>query len=636
MKKLALLVLLFFWSPVLWAQVNSCPEQFKAYNTSGQEVTQFCVGQPIRFKSCLPNTQPDKEYYDFDKNNGVSFSTDTTKITTYNQPGTYTVTQLINTGQISQKERSFIVLETPPPVFTAIACAQNQVKVTITDTNYNKFLVDFNDGTKQNLAQGASAIHQYKPGSPLKITITASYNGATCTRQAETTIQPMPSPMVPVLESIKIASAGTAGSVALTLKNLQPEYYYLLERVVGSNTTLIDTLKNPASASLTYTVRNTNTINPSCFRLRITDKCGSNLNLTPTSICSQPLSATPGNKQIVLTWPTYQQANNLGNYSLFRNGTLLQSLPANTTSYSDTDVVCGTRYCYQLRAALKNNFSSVSNDTCATATNTDAPLPGTLSSTFTPTNQIVITFKPPGNTQPKSITFQKNKDNNSFITLTSGSQASVIDEIVETENSRFCYQAFFEDNCGKTSPTSNTTCPVVLQATISPGNTLNLTWTDYQGYASSPQYTVERLDATGTVISSTPVIGNAYNQKISTTDQQQFYRIKATAGNQTEISFSNTVFILQEIKFAIPTAFSPNGDGLNDHFEIKGNFYGNFRLQILDRWGQVIFISTIQQRGWDGKIKGQDAPVGVYVYSLTTTNSTGGNITKTGTVTLVR
>ncbi|MGV3587332.1 MAG: gliding motility-associated C-terminal domain-containing protein [Adhaeribacter sp.] len=636
MKKLAFLVFLLAWSPLLWAQVTSCPDQFKAYNSTGQEVTQFCVGQPIRFKSCLPNTQPDKEYYDFDKGNGVSFSTDTTKIFTYNQPGTYTVTQLINTGQISQKERTFVVVNTPPPVFTVTACAQNQVRVKITDTNYNNFLVDFGDGTKQNLNRGASATHQYSAGAPLKVIVTASYTGATCTRQAETTVQPLPAPTAPVLENIRITTPGNAGTLALSIKNLQPAYYYILERVVGASTTLIDTIKNPANATQTYNINNINTANPACFRLRTTDRCGSNLNVTLANICSQPLTATPGNNQVVIAWPFYREAGNLENYLLYRNGTLLQTLPANITSYTDNNVVCGTNYCYQLTAALKNNYSSVSNEACAAVTTTNAPQPGTLSSTFTPNNQVALTFKPVGSNQPKIITYQKSQQNSPFTTLTTSDKTTLTDANAGTNNGQLCYQAFFEDNCGKTSAASNTTCPVILAATLNPNGTLNLNWTNYLGMPGAPQYVLERVAANGTVLSSTPVTGNTFSQKINTTEQQQYFRIKATIGNQAEISFSNTVLVQLESKFALPTAFSPNGDGLNDLFEVKGQIYGNFRLQILNRWGQIIFESSNQQNGWDGKIKGQDAPVGVYVYSLSATDSTGKNITQTGTLTLVR
>lgn len=621
---------------MLWAQVNSCPEKFKAYNAAGQEVTQFCVGQPIRFKSCLSNTQPDKEYYDFDKSNAVSFSTDTTKIFTYNRSGTYTVTQLINTGQISQNERTFVVVDTPPPVFTAIACAQNQVRVTITDTNYNNFLVDFGDGTKQNLTRGASATHQYSLGAPLKVVVIASYTGATCTSQAEQTIQPLAAPTAPVLESIRITKPGPAGTLALSIKNLQPEYFYILERVVGASTTLIDTLKYPANTTLNYEVKNINTANPSCFRLRTTDRCGSNLNVTLTNICSQPLNATPGNNQVILSWPFYREVGNLQNYLLYRNGTLLQTLPTNTTTFTDTDVVCGTKYCYQLTAALKDNNRSLSADTCASVTTTIAPQPGTLSSTFTPGNQVVLTFKPAGNNQPKLISYQKSQQNSPFATLATSDKNTLTDANAVTENGQMCYQAFSEDNCGKASAATNTTCPVILQATLSPDGTLNFTWTNYFGFTGSPQYILEQVDANNTVFNSTTVTGNTFSRKINTANQQQYFRIKATMGNQAEASYSNTVRIQQESTFAIPTAFSPNGDGLNDVFEVKGNIYGIFRLQILNRWGQVIFQSTTQQNGWDGKIKGQDAPVGVYVYSITATDNTGKNITRTGTLTLVR
>jgi len=592
------------------------------------------VGQKIRFKSCIANTQPDKEYYDFNKTDNVSFN-DTTKFFTYTQPGTYVVTQLINTGQVIQKERTFVVLATPPPVFTVVACALNQVRVNITDTNYDKFLVDFGDGAQQNLNRGASVTHPYAQAGPFKITVTGSYTGATCSQQAEVTVPALPAANAPVIENIRLTTPGATGNIPLSLKNLQSAYYYILERIEGTSATPLDTLKNPANATLTYTLPNANNATPACFRVRVTDRCGSNLNTNSNIICNQPLNASSGNNQIELAWPAYPAANTLLNYELYRNGTLYQTLPANNTTYTDVAVTCGQSYCYQLKAILKNNYSSISNEACVTAITTNTPAAGYLSSSFTPGNQVVLTFQVPGTSPAKSITYQKSLANASFTDLKVTDQTSFTD-ISAGINTLACYQAIYEDACGKTSAATNKTCPVLLRAVLNPDGTVNLSWSEYIGFtAGTPQYTVERLNA-GTVISSTPVSGTTFSEKNNSSEQQLVYRIKSTSGNGAEISYSNTEMLRRESIFAIPNAFSPNGDNLNDRFEIKGNIYGSFRLLIYDRWGQVIFSSSSPRNNWDGKINGREAPVGVYAYSLTATDQSGVQIVKTGTVTLVR
>jgi gliding motility-associated-like protein len=75
----------------------------------------------------------------------------------------------------------------------------------------------------------------------------------------------------------------------------------------------------------------------------------------------------------------------------------------------------------------------------------------------------------------------------------------------------------------------------------------------------------------------------------------------------------------------IPNIFSPNGDGRNDEFRLfacKGVTRVNF-ARVFDRWGDQIFES--QAIGpdclsgaplWDGKVRGDRAPAGVYVYLI--------------------
>ena len=66
----------------------------------------------------------------------------------------------------------------------------------------------------------------------------------------------------------------------------------------------------------------------------------------------------------------------------------------------------------------------------------------------------------------------------------------------------------------------------------------------------------------------------------------------------------------------IPSAFSPNGDGLNDVFNPVLVNYQDYQLRIYNRWGEQIFYSNDAQKGWDGKYKGHVVPQGTYLYQL--------------------
>lgn len=85
----------------------------------------------------------------------------------------------------------------------------------------------------------------------------------------------------------------------------------------------------------------------------------------------------------------------------------------------------------------------------------------------------------------------------------------------------------------------------------------------------------------------------------------------------------------------IPTAFSPNGDGLNDRLEVVGSELKSFEIQIFDRWGRMIYMGN-QMNAWDGKVNGIDAPEGVYVWRISYIGCDGNRKRLKGSITLLR
>ncbi len=90
--------------------------------------------------------------------------------------------------------------------------------------------------------------------------------------------------------------------------------------------------------------------------------------------------------------------------------------------------------------------------------------------------------------------------------------------------------------------------------------------------------------------------------------------------------------------FYLPTAFTPNGDGLNDVFRPISNEIIDFHLIIFNRWGEIVFETGDSGKGWDGTCKGSYCAPGVYTYVLSypDTQSSGNTKKITGFVTLVR
>jgi gliding motility-associated-like protein len=99
--------------------------------------------------------------------------------------------------------------------------------------------------------------------------------------------------------------------------------------------------------------------------------------------------------------------------------------------------------------------------------------------------------------------------------------------------------------------------------------------------------------------------------------------------------------IVVELDFAVhvPNAFTPDGDGLNDEFRVVGDpsLNDNFRLEIFNRWGELLFTSLDITAGWDGRVQGNPAVQGVYVWQLAVRDpKTAEILSWRGHVTLVR
>lgn len=67
----------------------------------------------------------------------------------------------------------------------------------------------------------------------------------------------------------------------------------------------------------------------------------------------------------------------------------------------------------------------------------------------------------------------------------------------------------------------------------------------------------------------------------------------------------------------VPNAFSPNGDGINDTWNIKAlNSYNDYELSVFNRYGNIIFTTKNYSNPWDGNFNGKPLPVGTYYYLI--------------------
>ncbi|MCZ2357202.1 MAG: PKD domain-containing protein [Bacteroidia bacterium] len=120
-----------------------------------------------------------------------------------------------------------------------------------------------------------------------------------------------------------------------------------------------------------------------------------------------------------------------------------------------------------------------------------------------------------------------------------------------------------------------------------------------------------------------------YNIALSITD---------SSGCTNTIIKQNAVLVRETINLLIPTAFSPNGDGVNDYFSVSSRLYlPEFEIVIFSRSSEVVFTSKDLGFQWDGTdYNKKELPEGVYTYRVRAVNYHGKAIERVGTLMLIR
>jgi gliding motility-associated-like protein len=126
-------------------------------------------------------------------------------------------------------------------------------------------------------------------------------------------------------------------------------------------------------------------------------------------------------------------------------------------------------------------------------------------------------------------------------------------------------------------------------------NTLYYTWWPNDGSLNNPN--INNPVATPTVTTTYTVYG------------MDFYGCRDSA--------TVTIVVDSTADEFIPTGFTPNGDGLNDVFRLKGSkFHNMVEFRVYNRYGEQVFYSNTLNNGWDGTWNGKPADMGVYHYTV--------------------
>ena len=192
--------------------------------------------------------------------------------------------------------------------------------------------------------------------------------------------------------------------------------------------------------------------------------------------------------------------------------------------------------------------------------------------------------------------------------------------IAETQDSIFETSALSDSDIVTVTNSCFTQCPVIPTVSTPP-----LPVTEFLVDAGIDQHIVpgEKVLLNGSTdalvfywspdidISSTTILNPVVGPQVTTS-----YFL---TGEMNGCSITDEVVITVDLKLEITNTFSPNNDGKNDTWEIPGLVnYPNCLVQIYDRWGQLVYLTTgyNELKAWDGKKNGKELNEGTYYYSI--------------------
>jgi gliding motility-associated-like protein len=97
-----------------------------------------------------------------------------------------------------------------------------------------------------------------------------------------------------------------------------------------------------------------------------------------------------------------------------------------------------------------------------------------------------------------------------------------------------------------------------------------------------------------------------------------------------------TVNIAGNNNMYLPTTFTPNGDGINDIFRVRGDNFTVQEMLIFDQWGTLLFSSNSSRPTWDGSVNGTTTQNGTYVYKIVLLNDEQTTTTLTGSISVIK
>ena len=390
-----------------------------------------------------------------------------------------------------------------------------------------------------------------------------------------------------------------------------------------------------------------------CYRLKLVDKC--RMRHISEAHCSIHLDTDTTEKRVTkLDWSPYLGWDSISHYTVFRSSKNLKyypiaTIPSFQLSYIDTSF-CDSLYSYTVVASkAASTFQSESNSVRYQPefTYQDQPLELYLS-TVVDDEEIKIHWEETKQLGAiKYVISKTDKFGAKNRTWQETNQLFITDKNVDVDRKYYDYQVKVVDQCGHYSPESNIGRSILVDADPRPEE-VYVHWNSYYKWANGVlAYQLERRkpnDSIFEILTSTQDTFFVDMESPFLYEEAYEYRVIAIENGETpDSSYSNIQEIIPATSIYSPSAFSPNGDGVNDQFHIQGwalldepENIKAFDLKIFNRWGELIFHSNDLNLGWDGTFNGEACPLDQYVWVAKATGVDGKAYFLNGGLSLLR
>ncbi len=560
---------------------------------------------------------------------------------TYTAPGTYNA--IIIFGASGSDIITVQVLPDIQPEFDLVRCAgpANTVFVRITDTNYDEYVVDYGEGAPVVVQkENPNDSHSYLTAGLKSVSV----RGRKDTFEDNCTAMTKNITIVPSLTdgSFTQLTAVDGSSIQLGM-TLEPFTQYRLQRAINNSTTwqTISDIYNITD----FTVNNIQTDdNYYCFRIATFDPCSNSVTGYSDQICSANFDVVADDGFNTLEWNT--SVTGVSGYSISKVDPtttfppLTASPPA--ASLNDPDVDCTVLYSYQLVTTYTNGTTSTSLTKEVTAISITPPTTvQNITASVVNNNQVQLVWtQDPAYTPTRYEVFKSALGLTTKIVETTTQNALDNKYYVEAPT---CYQIRYKDVCGNESSASAEACPIMLTGylrNIDNDNSIQLSWTPYGGWtAGALEYTIEKYDRNGQLLETfNPGNVTSYLDVTDDPDNQAYHYFVIAIPNDGTLTpaVSNSIEIIKESNVFYPNAFTPNGDELNDTFQVQGQYIVGFEMKVYNRWGELVFTSNDPANGWDGSFRGNLAPEGTYVFVAKITDQAGRAFERSGSILLLK